>query len=108
MFFTCKLEQVQQPDIDAGQVVTVVEASCADGQGTEDTASNTTAVTLPRVSGLALGETDRAENSGDVHDREDTAGCGHCACGLVFSPRWWFVILALRLPSILVCLAGGF
>lgn len=58
---TYYLEQVQQPDIDQGRLVTTVNANCSDAQTSTDVASNTTTVTLPGTSKLALGEADRTD-----------------------------------------------
>lgn len=51
------IEQVQQADIDKGQMATTVNTTCLGSQHIERSAANTSIVALTRTNKLTLGET---------------------------------------------------
>lgn len=53
---SAKPEQVQQADIDAGELVTTVVVSSSDSLESEDTVSITSIVTFTRINAFSLGE----------------------------------------------------
>lgn len=85
-----KHEQVQQTDIDAGQMVMKVDISSLDSQEGDATHSNSTLVPLSSTNALTIGETHRPANWG-----LDVYLCSRCGRAELETAGRCFLVLGL-------------